>query len=436
MNFFLVIQNQIFFCLGISALCKFGVIEVISTWKALAPKFEKENRPVVLQALCEFISEIPTFTSLEEDRCAHLLEKILTKLWNLVLYSEDIRVPKAALNALKSYSFQFLSKKVLPPSFGSINLNLIEDLQMNLNSGEIPGTYWIHMLQNLNPKLLSTAGDLLMIYVEEEIKFLPQFRGEAASYKALSPKSILKAIGQTLMDCQSFYNNQQKMIIIELLRIFANKYSKPLPTVKYGFLEKCKFSKEATEYCFNIICNQAEVSPSARKILEAHLTNSTKQEIDLIEILPFYSNLDSICRGASPYILHNFLQVSLNFMAQKSLSDNKNYSTGFKKAMGFIQSTLKHETLPEISREAIVSVLENLFETVNEDSIFPSYLLAILEIPRQDLLRITSGDWEKIDISRLKKAMLIRTEWALKQNEDQCWDWINEIFQGCESRPE
>lgn len=325
---------------------------------------------------------------------------------------------------------------MLPPNFGSIDLNLIEDLETNLNQDEIPGRYWIHMLENLNPKLLSAAGDLLMTYVEEETKFLPQIRGEAVNYKKLSIKSIIKVIGQALMEFQPIYNNHQRLIITELLRIFGNKYSRPLPTVKYGFLEKCTFSKEAKNHCFSIICNQAEFSPSARKILEKHLTNAGNEEIDLLELLRFYKNLESICRGASPYILQHFLQVSLNLMIEKSLLGNKNYSRGFQEAMGSVESTLKNETLPEISRGVIVSVLENLFETVNEDSIFSSYLMTILEIPREDLLRITSGDWEKIDDSRLKKAMLIRTEWALKQNRDDCWDLIEEIFQECISRSE
>ena len=428
-------SNIFIYFLGISALCKSGIIDVSSTWRALAPKFEKEKRSVVLKSFCEFISDIPSYVSIEEDQFANVLENILSKLWQFVLYSQDAELSDSAFKALKSFKYNYLSKKVVPYSFGPINLNLIESFETNASDG-IPGTYWIHMLENLNPDLLSSAGDLLITYIEEETKFIPRIRGEAANYKALSTRSIIKAIGQSLMRFDSSYNSQQLTTITELLRIFAHKYSNPLPTVKYGYLEKCQFSEKTKEYCLKIVFHQSQASPSARKILEQHLTVLSNEGADLKDLLFCYSNLESICKGTSPYILEHFIKISLNQIVQKALLGQNDYIEGFKKAMTSMKRSLKDDTVPEKVKAIFISTLQDLFERVNEDLIFNDYVSAVLEMPKENLLEITSLDCDKADASKLRKAINIRTELAIKQNGNEYWELVEDIFQRCVLIPE
>ncbi|CAJ0965408.1 unnamed protein product [Ranitomeya imitator] len=66
---------------GLHALCQAEVLDIRSTWKALSPKLESDKRPLVLKALHEFFSLVPSLVVKTEDYEKFKVD-ILSILWS------------------------------------------------------------------------------------------------------------------------------------------------------------------------------------------------------------------------------------------------------------------------------------------------------------------------------------------------------------------
>ncbi|XP_029676738.1 focadhesin isoform X2 [Formica exsecta] len=442
---------------SISALCKFAVIGIYSTWQVLAPKMRKEKRTVVLESLCELFADIPSFPFRASDDYDKFIVDIVTHLWDYTI-CEDTKIAKAAFKALRSYHLERVPLSALPLDFRS-------DLVVSTYSGKtanetdksenvlqyIPGTCWIQMLKKINPSVLSAAGDLLIFYIEDELsgfrsRIYTWPQGEPSNYKYLPERSVIRAVGEYLRRGNKIDPSNQRAIV-ECLRIFAHKYKKPLPNIKWDFLkEAMQISEEAKEYSLSIASRHCQISASAKLLTESFLSmyTSASEAGQLLlneKHLVFYSNLDELCQAIQPSSLKQFLETSLNYIIEKiSLNDERSVDL-FNRIVSSYATALKSSVILIGNRTLLTSMLEQILEKVDLTSskYFEKYLAAVMELLDKDIERMTSPSiWFEVTPKKLKNAITIRAEISFRKfnSINSPLIWLNEPIDMAASNPE
>ncbi|XP_076762769.1 focadhesin [Xylocopa sonorina] len=433
----------------ISALCKASTIDICSTWRVLAPKMEKEKRTIVLESLCQLFADVtsypPTGYLEEYDQ---LIDNIISKLWKYAT-SDDIKVIDAAFKALSSYHLEQLTLKTLPERFKrSIVLPAVHakksiDTATNLEDlfPYIPGTCWIQVLENINKIALSSAGNLLISFVTEEVSSFrsgiyvwPQ--GEPQNFKYLPEKCVIRAVGEYLRKSDKSDPNKQR-IITECLRIFAQKYPKPLPNINWNFLkDTIDLSAEAKRYTLSIACHHASISLSAKSFIEDYLLkyksiNDTNFFWENNEHTVLYSNLEDLCQAVQPNIIKPFLETTLEYVMGKINVDNKDSIQLFNCIMCSYAQALKNQEICHANSTLLSTILDKLLDRIDLTcDHFHSYFIAAVELSTKHLERMTSPKvWWDITADKLKNAITIRAELVLKKpTSESPLTWLNEII--------
>lgn len=134
---------------GITVLCEAVIIDIVSTWRTLAPRLEKENHPIIIKryfiwfakaniymlyhvfySLCEFFSQFSNLRCISK-RDEQIVSEIITKLWNYVSSSKDIQIIEYALKALSYFMIGQMSLKQLPKKYKE-NLNIPPEIVKTL----------------------------------------------------------------------------------------------------------------------------------------------------------------------------------------------------------------------------------------------------------------------------------------------------------------
>ncbi|XP_072755214.1 focadhesin [Anoplolepis gracilipes] len=442
---------------SIAALCNAAVIGIYSTWQVLAPKMRKEKRTVVLESLCEFFADIPTYPFRASDDYDKFIVDIVTLLWNYAI-CEDTRVAEAAFKALRSYHLERVPLTALPLNF---RLDLVASHahpEKTVNETDkfedvleyIPGTCWIQMLKKVNKSVLSAAGDLLIFYIEDELSGFrsriynwPQ--GEPHNYKYLPKRSVIKAVGEYLRRSNKADPSNQRTIV-ECLRIFAHKYKKPLPNVKWDFLkETMQISEEAKEYSLSIVSRHCQISASAKLLTESFLSMYTSaSEAGRLLLnekhLVLYSNLDELCQAIQPSSLKQFLETSLNYIIIQILFNDEKSIDLFNYIVSSYTIALKSSVILMGNRTMLTSMLEEILEKVDLTSKYvEKYLAAVMELLDKDIEKMTSPSiWFEVTPKKLRNAITVRTEVSFREcnSINTPLTWLNELIDMAESNPE
>ncbi|XP_024935955.1 focadhesin isoform X2 [Cephus cinctus] len=434
---------------GISALCESGLIDICSTWKVLAPKMNKDKRTIVLVSLCKLFGRIPFYPSHPGDKFDKLVFEVITKLWTFVSTWDHVDVIRASFEALSEYKLENMSLKslpaeyrkdiTLPPLYAKTPMEAARKPEDVLPY--IPSECWIQMLDKMNSSILNSAGNLLIAFVKEEINAYSQSiyicgQREHNSFNYLPASSVVRAIGDYLRTFSSSSNKHQESTVIECLRIFAEKYPKPLPPGKCSFLENTmSISTTAKHYSIAIACHQAVISSSARTIIENHLaTLTTESKVESTslfkEYLTLYMNLEDLCRGVPPNSLRPFLETSLNYTLEKAVLDSEKAVETFEKIMHCYSRTLKDETIHDANRTLLSIILEGLSERIDVDSkLFDSFVTAAIELSTKHIERMTSPSlWWEVTPQKLRMAAVIRSELLLRKKVESPLNWMNEVI--------
>ncbi|KAL0105320.1 hypothetical protein PUN28_016759 [Cardiocondyla obscurior] len=448
---------------SISALCKSTVIGIYSTWQVLAPKMRKEKRTVVLESLCDLFANIPSYLFRTSEDYDKFIDDVVTHLWGYTV-CDDARVAKAAFKALKFYQVEHITLRALPPSFLSgIKIQLTpgksndENSQLMYSLQYIPGTCWIQMLKNINRSILSAGGDLLIFYIEEELngfrsRIYTWPQGEPQNFKYLPERSVIRAIGEYLRRSDKIDQNNYA-IAVECLRVFAHKYKKPLPNIKWDFLkETMQISEAAKEYSLSIVSRHCQISNSAKLLTESFLsmyTSISEAGRLLLEEkhIVFYSNLEELCQAIQPANLKQFLETSIHYAIDQILLNNQsNFKSSlndksvnlFNHIMSSYVTALKNNEIQIGNRTLLTTILEEISEKVDLTSkYFEKYFMAVMELLIKDVDRMTSPNtWWVVTPEKLKTAVAIRIQSAFKGNINAPFAWLNELVNTTESNPE
>ncbi|XP_031825424.1 focadhesin isoform X2 [Nomia melanderi] len=436
---------------SISALCKASVIDISSTWRVLAPKMEKEKRAIVLESLCELFGDVPSYpSSLPIEEYDQLISDVVSNLWKYATCN-DPRVIESALKALASYRLEQISLETLPASFQSHLI--VQETPMDATEKPkyafpyVPGTCWIEMLRNINKAALSSAGNLLIAFVNEEVN---SFRsgiyvwphGEPHNFKYLPEKSVIRGIGEYLRRSDKL-ESSSRCVITECLRVFAHKYPKPLPNVDWSFLKNTiDLSPEAKKYTLSIACHHAKTSLSAKSFVEQCLSAYTSiTDIDLNlksdEYAVWYQNLDDLCQAVQPSTIKPFLETTLEYVVEKITFDNEHFINLFISIMSSYARTLRNEEVYDGNSTLLSGLLEKLFDKIDlTRQHLQSYVTAVLELPTKHLEIITSPrTWTEITTHKLKNAVAIRAELVIKKCSEFSLMWLNEHIEEAASVP-
>lgn len=410
-----------------------------------------EKRTVVLESLCDLFANIPSFPFRANDDHDKFIAEIVTELWRHAV-GDDTRVAEAAFKALKSYPLEMVPLSTLPLDFQS---DLVTPSESAADKSDdtlqyIPGSCWIQMLKKANRSLLPAARNLLIFYIENELtgfrsRIYSWPQGEPQNYKFLPERSVIRAVGEHLRRSDRA-NPSNQSVIMECLRIVSYNYKKPLPNIKWDFLEEImKISDEAKECCLLILSRHCHISQSAKSLTERflsmHTSPSKAGQLLLNEKhLALYTHLDELCQAFQPNTLQQFLETSLDYFTDRILQNDERSVDSFGWILSSYGRALKSDKIHMGNRTLLVTLMEKVFETIEltptQDSlVFEMYYAALMHLTVKDIERITSPSvWWTNTAKKLRNAIAVRTKSAFSGNfPDTPVTWLSEIIQAAAS---
>lgn len=302
---------------SIILLCQNHVINVVSTWKAISLTTRYEKRPRVIKSLCKFFAIIPSLkrSSLEYE---NLVKEILNRLWHMVQWSDQHGI-ECALNSLKSWNYDAMTLDTIPDVYREgIELPKAPvGMEVSVLDLEVPGECFVQLLTKINPAGLRAAGDLLSHYIGCEIAefrsghyLVKEGQPEPVNYKNLPKQSILKALTPFVIQ-QATTKKAEKLVeeavLVESLRILAQRYSRPLPPLNWCFLhDMLHKSKKIKAQSLKIAAKQSVISGTAKRLIENFLVNLDSNSED--DIKTALESLIELCNGVSPDIMKSFCE--------------------------------------------------------------------------------------------------------------------------------
>lgn len=302
---------------SITLLCQNHVINVVSTWKAISLTTRYEKRPRVVRSLCKFFAIIPSLKRMNLE-FENLMKEILGRLWHMIQWS-DLHGIKCALSCLKSWNYEMMTLDTVPVAYrdGIALPEAPHGMEVSILDLEVPGECFIQLLTKVHPDARQTAGELLSHYIRCEITefrsghyIVKEGQSEPLNYKNLTKQSILKALTNFVIQ-QATTRKADKLVeealLVESLRILAQKYCRPLPPLNWCFLhELINKSDEIKAQCLFVAAKQAVISGTAKRLIENFLANLDRNNDEDVEIA--LNALVDICNGVSPEVLKSFCE--------------------------------------------------------------------------------------------------------------------------------
>ncbi|XP_021931343.1 focadhesin isoform X2 [Zootermopsis nevadensis] len=431
---------------GIIALCNSEIINVATTWRALAPKLSREKRPVVIKSLCNFFGCVLSMQCSGKEYDT-LVSEVVTKLWSYVVTSKDVEVISAALNVLSKTDMEKMSLKTLPAcyrqglklptSYAKTPVDAARKPEDVLPY--IPGECWVQLLKNTKPDTLNAAGDMLVGWLSVELTLYrigmyrtAAARGEPANYSYLQHRSICRGITDYLQrSSQGTLDPSKIPVVRQCLRILSHNYPRTLPPLSWTFLQEFLQEPELCHYSLTIATKQALISESARRIIEKYLNGfdpSTKNE-EIIRHL--FDQLDDLCKGVPPNSLRPFIEKSLNLAIEVSqVHEGDEQKTMLKELLSQIKTTLKKDDIHDANRTVLSILVEELLQKFDANNkFFDAYVDCVTELTSKYLERMSSpSSWWEVTPDKLRQSLGIRSALARKADSEVPLVWLNECI--------
>uniref|UniRef100_A0A182LU14 DUF3730 domain-containing protein n=1 Tax=Anopheles culicifacies TaxID=139723 RepID=A0A182LU14_9DIPT len=422
-------ENEVAICLSldaISSLCENYVVDIVSTWKVLGFRFANERRPKVVKSLCQFFANVPLIkvTTPEQER---LVNHIIGTLWHYVTDYEDHEIIEAALNTLKHFHPDTLTLRQIPEVFRQ-GMELPEPnedcVSIADSPGSIPPECWIQVLQYTNHCAIEAVGDLLAHYITLEIESYrggiyqtPAGRPEPSNLKYLPKASILSTIvNHLILQSTKFMNSESisEIVLVEMLRIVAKPYPKPIPPLNWCFLhEYFHHCFEMRDACLQIAIKQMPLSGTAKRLVENYLNELCETIMLEEDLLKIYTSIADITEGVQTDIYKRFVHLSLQFLAERAEDKKFADHTPFIHTMELIATALqrKKEYENEDNFHHLCMTLENFFMRFDlESEMFKKYIEVLVHLPEAQLTDLLKpSTWiGGINVKKLEKNIYLQ----------------------------
>ncbi|XP_023716355.1 focadhesin isoform X3 [Cryptotermes secundus] len=431
---------------GITSLCNAEIVNIATTWRALAPRLSRDKRPVVIKSLCNFFGCVLSMqcSGQEYDK---LVSEVVIKLWSYVSANKDVEVLSAALNVLSKADMGKMSLKTLPEcyrqklklpaSYAKTPVDAARKPEDVLTY--IPGECWIQMLQNLEPSALDAAGDMLAEWLSVELTFFRSginrtagARGEPPNYSCLHHHSICRAIIDYLQRSSQITPEPSKIPVArQCLRILSHNFPRTLPPLNWTFLQEFLQEPELRYYSLTIATVQASTSESARRVIEKYLNTFDPSTENEKIISHLFNHLGDLCKGVPPNSLKPFIEKSLNLALEVSLAYEGDEEKALLKDLLFqIKATLKRDDIHDANRTMLSLLVEGFQEKLDANSkYFDAYVDCVTELTSKYLERMTSPSsfWE-VTPDKLRRALRIRSAVACKADTEVPLVWLNDCI--------
>ncbi|XP_066249245.1 focadhesin [Euwallacea similis] len=406
---------------GIRYLCKAEIIDIVTTWATLSPKFKDDTRGPVIISLCGLMSEISNLEYAQSYE--NLNNEVTGQLWNYAVFSEDETVANAAFEALSGFSLELICLHVPEVYLEQEKHSYVGENRL------VAGKTWIRFLGSY--KFAAVAREFLTKLVSKEInkylKYIYQLksRREPETYGALPSHSVVRALGEFLKTnfhkVSNWDSQPNKQLFENCLEILSLKYSKPLPPFDWCFLQELLYVPTLRDYCLDLASHQAILSGSARRLMENFIVAMTA-EIQANGSLNVYRNLNSLANSIQPAILQLFLQNTL-------VSWSGSHAGRLETAVVCLRKVLDDKEVQDVNKNVIEAVLTELvFVSSVESQTFNLILpcLASFSINGQEKMsRFTS---EIVTLEEFIKTIKIRCCLAKSATTTYPLTWLNDVF--------
>ncbi|XP_058123820.1 focadhesin [Anopheles ziemanni] len=388
-------ENEVAICLSLDAitsLCENHVVNIVSTWKVLGFRFANEKRPRIIKCLCRFFANVPSIkvTTLDQER---LVNHIIGTLWNYVTDYDDGEINAAALQALKLFNPLSFTLRQIPEQFRQgIDLPDTDDDGVSEadSAGSVSPDCWIQLILYCNHGAVEAVGELVAYYIVREMESFrggvyqtPEGRPEPSNLKYLPRASILSSIVNYLVAQSAKFPNVDERVLLEMLRIIAKPFPKPIPPLNWCFLhEYFAHCFEMRDLCLQIAVKQMPYSGTAKRLVENYLKELTETVMLEDDLLKIYTAIGEITEAVQTEIYKPFLHLSLHFLAERAEDKRFSDNSPLMKAMQLIGKSITRKYNNEDNFYHLCVTLESFFLRFDiKSKLFKKYIEMMVNLP-------------------------------------------------------
>ncbi|XP_050551055.1 focadhesin [Spodoptera frugiperda] len=420
-----------------------------STWTALQPRLARDNRPAVQVSICQLLGEVPSLR-VPTPEFSRLASEGARRLWQWVAAGTVPEVVEAACDALSHYKIddyklcdvpEIYRKTVkLPPSYCKTPADAARKPEEVLDY--IPCEIWPEVFKYTNQAALEGVQRLASRNIERELRayrsgqYQHDPRQEPTGLQHLQPTSVARG----LVDCfrkQAISPSYEfpDVVLLSMLRALTVEYPKPLPPFDVCFLpEVFHRGTDWRRGCVTLAARQAQVSQSARRILENYLQGVAAGTAEETDVLLIFEILPILCRGMPPNALRpplercladSFAEIS-HVKAKKG--EEKEYM--FIRQMECIRLCLECDKIHDANRTLLSQIVEHYFSEIGDDNVaWPTYVSTCRSLSSKYLERMSSPSaWWELSPGLLRKAASLRGALATMRDCEAPLNWLNEII--------
>ncbi|NXM95608.1 FOCAD protein, partial [Sylvia borin] len=188
---------------GLRALCEAEVVCIRSTWNALSPKLGCDTRPLILKALNELFSLVPSLT-VNTNEFEKFKAQVISFLWNNT-QNEDALVAISAYKSLSSFDSEEHTILHLPAQ-ARPEVDSLEEIDMNEDEEDqeanlfVPGSSYIKLLSLTPAAVLGAFEEFATSLVKQEMTNMPR----AVYHSALRGGTTHSDQGKTVAGVPNF----------------------------------------------------------------------------------------------------------------------------------------------------------------------------------------------------------------------------------------
>lgn len=422
----------------LAILCENHVVNIVSTWKVIAPKFRYEKRSRVIKSLFYFFAKVPQLKSPMDD-FAKFVREVLEKLWTNALHNADNNagVCCVAIHTLGRFGVDSLTVAEIPDQLkkGLKKPEKLEPTALEVPETEMiaPPEIWIRLMEQVYRQCIDAVADVIAGHVGLEINefrggvyLVPEGKPEPKDVKQLPEKSILRCVAQFLIQ-QSRQQTADDYVVCGLLKALTPKFSKAMPPLDWSFLHEFFHNgQEIKHNCLRILGNQLSISGSARRMVENYINNFDANNFQEEDIAVLYEKLPELSDFVAPQIFAQFLRKSIAYA-----NSTESSHLLFDHILTSLLPALSRDCESKENYDCICSAVEQSMQTLDvNDEIFEKFTKLAKVLPLKSLDRMIVTGLEGKTVTMFKKSLVIVKEVCMSKGTlENPLNWLTQAVE-------